>query len=129
MTSSPEGSVHSNAPKGDRPLFVVAAQFPNSESQARAYYDSRNILIQSSELELAAHRFRIVRTKILHVAVIGYSSNEDLKHHINRILTRGDLIELPTDIIDLLSHRLRPIPSASSWIEGTQRSLVQPKRQ
>lgn len=117
-----------NNPEGNHPLFVVAAQFPNSESLSNAYYEARNMIIRSPELELSIHRFQVVRTKILHLTVVGYSSNNELKKHINRILTRGEIVELPIDIIEQLSHYLRPIPSVTSRRERTQRSLVQPRR-
>ena len=98
--------------------YCRAARFDRERDGLRAYTTAQELIFQTP-CDLSAYRLQLSR--IWHVAVVGEAPPEDIDRRIERILARGQVAELPEEVIKLLLERSAQIRSQAPWTEGHYR--------
>src|SRR4051794_17359869 len=108
------------APKEQEPApYYRAARFPSERPAGRAYDRLQEAIFGRSDADLSAFRFQLNR--IYHVAVLGQSPPEDFDRRLQRILSSGEPVSLPYDVLARLHERRRQATQFGPWIEGHYR--------
>ena len=116
---SPEGAPSQQPPEGtpeQEPVpYYHAARFRNEAPARRAYFQAQEILFNTPDADLSAHRFLL--QQIWHVAVLGEPPPEDLAKKLQTAFARGEPTELPPDILKVLTERQQQANRQAPWVE------------
>ena len=116
---SPEGEPRSQPPEGSPEQEPVpyhrAFRFNTERPARRAYFQAQDILFNTPECDLSAYRFLI--RQLWHVAVLGEPPPEELEQKIQGILSRGEPVTLPPEILKLLAEHRAQATKQAPWVE------------
>jgi hypothetical protein len=117
--ASPEGEPRSQPPEGQPEQEPVpyhrASRFRGEGSSRRAYFQAQDVLFNTPECDLSAYRFLL--RQLWHVAVLGEPPPEDLEQKIQGILSRGEPVDLPPEILKVLAERRAQAINQAPWVE------------
>src|SRR5437016_53342 len=85
--------------------YYKAARFGSERPALRVYERLRETLYTTSDVDLSV--YRLLLNRVSHVAVIGEPPPEELDRRISRLLSRGDPVPLPAEVLSSLAERRR----------------------
>src|SRR6266545_2601851 len=105
MPERPRGRDPNRQPRKEQPPkpFHKAARYPNEQS-SEAPYDQSQQAIYETPCDLSAYRLRLGRDLVWHVAVLGTTPPPELVRRIDDILSSGDPVTLPDDVLRYLTE-------------------------
>jgi hypothetical protein len=98
--------------------YIRAARFRSERAAGHVYFQAQELLFREL-CDLSAYRLQLSR--VWHVAVVGEAPPEDLGRRIERILSRGQSVELPKEIAQMLHERSAQMRQQGPWSEGHYR--------
>jgi hypothetical protein len=98
--------------------YIRAARFRSERAAGHVYFQAQELLFREP-CDLSAYRLQL--SQIWHVAVVGEAPPEDLHRRIERILSRGQSVELPEEIVQMLQERGAQMRRQGPWSEGHYR--------
>ncbi len=99
--------------KGPIP-YCRAARFKNEQIARKIYFQAQDA-IETPECDLSAYRFHI--NYIYHVAVLGESPTEELDQKLQTILSPGEPISLPSNVLKVFVERRNKAIKQGPWVE------------
>ena len=116
---SPEQEQEPNQQEGkpeQEPIpYYKAARCKREQVAGEAYFQAQDAIFDTPECDLSVYRFHIRR--IYHLAVLGEPPSEDLKQMLQEILSTGEPVSLPLDILKLLAERRNQAIKRGPWVE------------
>lgn len=106
----PEGK-----PEQEKAPYYKAARFRGEQPAGRAYFQAQDAIFNDPDCDLSAYRFQI--RSIYHVAVLGEPPPEDLEQKLQTILSTGEPVSLPANLLKLLAERREQASNQAPWIE------------
>src|SRR4051812_30396128 len=98
---SPESRPGGGTPEQESGSYQRAAHFFGERPAGRAYSQARDAIFAAKDCDLSVFRVQYDRDWL--VAVLGEPPHETLGRQIDRILSRGEPVTLPADLIQALS--------------------------
>jgi mRNA-degrading endonuclease RelE of RelBE toxin-antitoxin system/PHD/YefM family antitoxin component YafN of YafNO toxin-antitoxin module len=105
--------------------YYRAARYPG-EDVAGIVYNQAQELIYTTPCDLSA--FRLQLRSVWHVALLGSQPPAELADHIDQLLSTGEPITLPEDVLTYLTTRRARATEIGPWVEGHYRQRKRPKR-
>ena len=99
------------------PSFHQAARYPDEQS-SETPYDQAQQTIYETPCDLSIYRLRLGHNLVWHVAVLGSPPPEDLQRRIEEILSTGEPVTLPDDILTHLVQRRAEQSGRGDWAEA-----------
>jgi hypothetical protein len=84
-----------------------------------AYFQSQELVFADERADLSVYRFLL--DQISHVAVLGATPPEEIDTQLRAILSTGDPVLLPSDILTALYGRRAQMKQRGTWVEGHYR--------
>ena len=116
---SPEQENQPNQQEGkpeQEPIpYYKAARFKAEQIAGEAYFQAQAAIFDTPECDLSVYRFHIKR--IYHLAVLGDHPSEDLEQKLQEILSTGEPVSLPPNILKLLAERRSQAIKKGPWVE------------
>jgi hypothetical protein len=100
-----------------RAPYHRAARYPD-EQASEAPYDQAQQTIYETPCDLSVYRLRLGPELTWHVAVLGNPPDEDLNRRIEEILTSGEQVPLPDEVLVQLAARRREQSNRGPWVEA-----------
>src|SRR5438132_1492850 len=116
---SPELPHGEGGPEQQPVPYYKAARFASERPAARTYERLQETLYQTSQTDLSVYRLFLDR--VSHVAVLGQPPPEALDRRITRVLSRGEAVSLPLEVLQALAERRREQIRAGTWVEQHHR--------
>ncbi len=120
MSKEPEGSTPS--PEVPPHSYTLSARYPDEASSAPAYQEAQELIYQHDQLELSVFRLQLRRIEPLpdgwFVSVIGDAPPLEYQQRLRRILSGGEEVDLPEELIAALRRRREELSKMGSWVEG-----------
>ena len=114
---SPEHPPPSDPEREPRP-FCLAARFRAEAVAGRSYARAQQAIF-AADCDLSAYRFLL--DQAWHVAVLGAPPVEELTITLTALLTAGEPVTLPADVVQLLAKRRAEQRRLGPWVEGHYR--------
>lgn len=112
----PRHPEHPPQPEQEPAPYYRAARFPGERPAGRAYVAAQDALFQYPEpVDLSTYRFQLNR--VYHVAVLGQPPPDELDRTLAAILAAGEPVELPAEVLKLLSERRTQATRHGEWVE------------
>ena len=92
-----------------------AVRFKAERPARRAYFQAQDLIFKTPECDLSA--YRLLLEQLWHVAVLGEPPQGDLEQKLQSILSRGEPVSLPPDILKLLTERRNQAIKRGPWVE------------
>jgi hypothetical protein len=105
-------------PEQNEPAYLKAARFPDESSSLIAYSSSQDAI---AKIPCSLSTFRLLLEQVWHVAVLGDVPPDELRSVIEENLASGELVDLPSEIVESLSSRRRAATKIAPWVEGHHR--------
>jgi hypothetical protein len=102
-------------PEQEQTPYYRAARFKGEEPAGKAYFKAQEAIFNVPECDVSTYRFHINR--IWHVAALGDSPPEALDQKLQEILSTGEPVSLPPNLLKLLTERRRQATRQGPWIE------------
>ena len=99
--------------------FAVAARFRTSGRAQAIYKQVEQALYQGEASDLSA--YNIVLDGVPHVVILGDQPTVTLQQQLTRLLTAGQITELPADVVATLRRRREQERGKGQWVEGHYR--------
>src|SRR3954466_4414769 len=112
---SPESGPGGWTPEQESGNYQRAARFFGERPSGRAYSQARNAIFAAEDCDLSVFRVQYDRDWL--VAVLGEPPPEALGRQIARILSRGEPVTLPADLVQALSERRAEMTKLGPWVE------------
>lgn len=115
---SPENPHHTSESfqqKKENPFYYEASRFPNEQFSGLVYFAVQEIVFNATEEDLSAYRFQL--HELWHVAALGAMPAEQVRNQIHQELSKGEIVELPGQIVDALRHRREQQSKIGPWVE------------
>ena len=118
----PEGEHRPDQPSEGTPEqepvpFHRAARFRGERPARRAYFQAQDLIFNTPECDLSA--YRLLLEQLWHVAVLGEPPQGDLEQKLQAILSRGEPVSLPPDILKLLTERRNQATKQAPGLSAT----------
>lgn len=110
--------------RGELPPFHQTAKFDGEESAGSAYHQAQEAIYIGLPNDLSAFRLQLrlasdpTGSLIWHVAILGKEPAADLKQKLEEILSAGQSVDLPEDVLKTLTERRRQANRLGGWVEG-----------
>lgn len=104
--------------------YYQASRYKSERDSRRPYAEAQEVIF-SNEYDLSAFRFQL--DTVYHVAVLGGKPTETVVQIIERILSSGESVELPEEVLDALSARQKQARQIGPWVEGHYDEPVAPR--
>ena len=118
MSKEPEGSP---APEAPRP-YTLAARYADETSSGPPYTEAQELIYRHEQLELSVFRLQLRRIEPLpdgwFVSVVGEEPPVEYQQRLRRILSGGEEVELPADVVQALRKRRAEASRLGDWVEG-----------
>jgi hypothetical protein len=98
--------------------YIRAVRFRSEKAAGHVYFQAQELLFREP-CDLSAYRLQL--SQVWHVTIVGEAPPEDLVRRIERILSRGQSVKLPREIIQMLHERGIQQRQQSPWSEGHYR--------
>jgi hypothetical protein len=110
---------HEDRKEQEQPPYYQAARFEGEHSAGRAYTQAQEVTYRDEACDLSAYRLQLSR--VWHVAVLGAVSSKETDAVLGQILSEGQLVPLPDQLLNLLQERRTQATQHGSWVEGHYR--------
>jgi hypothetical protein len=84
-----------------------------------AYSQMQELIFNNPRADLSVYRFQL--DKVNHVAAVGEPPPEDVQNSLNAILSAGEPVSLPSEILQALYQRRTQMKKHGDWVEGHYR--------
>ena len=111
---SPERTGEEPSKEHEPQPYYQAARFSSEQVAGKAYFLAQRLIYQA-DCDLSSYRFQL--QSIYHVAVLGEQPPDELHHRLANILSGGDIVSLPAEIIKVLQERRAQATKVSPWLE------------
>jgi hypothetical protein len=102
--------------------YSLAARYPDEQSSGQPYQDSQELIFTHEQLELSSFRLQLRRLDTSqdewYVAVVGKEPPQEFDAHFRRILSTGEVVTLPGEVLDQLLKRRAEASKLGTWVEG-----------
>ncbi len=120
MSKEPEGSLR---PEEATPRpYTLAAPYPDEASSAPPYQEAQELIYQHDERALSVFRLQLRRFDPLpdgwFVSVVGDEPPVEYQQHFRRILSGGEEVELPEELIAALRRRREELSKMGNGVKG-----------
>jgi hypothetical protein len=110
-------------PKEEEPKpYSLAARYPDEQSSEHPYYESQQVIFENQQLALSVYRLQLRRLNEVqlqwHVTVVGEQPPTEFDTKFRRILSTGEEVSLPQEVLDALLKRRAQAAQLGSWVEG-----------
>jgi hypothetical protein len=110
-------------PKEEEPKpYSLAARYPDEQSSGQPYQDAQELIFAHEQLELSSFRLQLRRLDLSedewYVAVVGKEPPQAFDAQFRRILSTGESVILPEDVLDQLLKRRAAASKLGTWVEG-----------
>lgn len=109
--------------KKEIPFYYEAARFPNEQFSGLVYFAVQEIVFNATAEDLSAYRFQL--QQLWHVAALGVRPVEKVREGIHQELSKGEIIELPGQIVESLRQRREQQSKLGPWVEGHHRPGIE----
>ena len=120
--SSPERREETPHQEGEPKSYLLAARYPNERASERPYNEAQQAIWDDRRLDLSVYRLQLPHaTKpeyVWHVAFVGEQPPVAADQRFRRILSTGELIELPAKVLGFLRQRRAEASKLGNWVEG-----------
>jgi hypothetical protein len=99
--------------------YVRTSRFNDEIAALTAYAEIQDLLFSDTRWNLST--YRILLNQISHVLVIGARPPEEVDREIAQLLSGGQSVTLPDDVIEVLRRRRDEATKLGSWVEGHYR--------
>ncbi len=124
MSKKERGRVPPPKPEPSQP-YSLAARYPDGQSAEAPYFEAQQVIFDNEQLELSSYRLQLRRLNSeefdWHVAIVGDQPPKEFDQRFRRILSIGELVELPLDVQDFLRRRRSEMTKNAQWTEGHYR--------
>src|SRR5262249_55667191 len=87
------------------------------EQSSEVPYDQAQQAIYETPCDLSVFRLRLGPDLAWHVAALGASPAEELQRRIEAILSTGEPVTLPDDVLGYLAQRRKEQSKQGPWVE------------
>lgn len=119
MSSKEHSETPSSQIQSQGEQYCLATRYRDQHTSGRAYTRAQNTLFSAEGSDLSAYRFQL--DQIWHVAVLGQHPAPELDRRLRLILSGGDPVTLPADILTVLFARRAAATELGPWVERHQR--------
>ncbi len=98
--------------------YCRAAKFPSERVSGAVYFGIQK-LIDRPDVDLSAYRLQI--RSVWHVAVVGEEPAIELAEELEKAFAAGELVDLPSEVLEFMSRRRREQIRHGPWVEGHYR--------
>lgn len=113
---SPEQEHQPEGNQEQEPIpYYKASRFNAERLARRAYFQAQETLFKNPDCDLSA--YRLLLQQIRHVVVLGEPPPEDLEQKLQTILSTGEPVDLPPEILKLLAERRAEATKQAPWVE------------
>jgi len=102
--------------------YALTARYADDRSSEQPYYETQQLIFENQQLDLSAFRLQLRRLDApdvdWFVAIVGTRPASDVDSHFRRILSTGELVNLPEDIQAALFERRAALSTLGPWVEG-----------
>lgn len=110
-------------PKEEEPKpYSLAARYPDDQNSEQPYQEAQELIFEHEQLELSSFRLQLRRLDTpeheWYVAVVGKEPPQEFDAQFRRILSTGELVTLPGDVLDHLLERRAAAAKLGTWVEG-----------
>ena len=102
--------------KEDDNSYHRAARYPGEEVSEQPY-DTMQQLIYEKPCNLSVYRLRLGPQLDYHVAVLGETPPPELQRSIEELLSAGERVTLPQEVLSYLNERRREQQKEGDWVE------------
>ncbi len=96
--------------------YYLASRFSGERPAGRAYFQAQELIFRNDSIaDLSVYRFQL--DKIYHVAVVGEKPPEDFENKLKNILSAGEYVPLPSDVLKTLIIRRWQQIKTGPWVE------------
>jgi hypothetical protein len=95
--------------------YYKAARFNGEQIAGKAYFQAQDAIFNDPGCDLSVYRFQLNR--IYHLAVLGESPSAELAQKLQEILSTGEPVPLPDNILQILSERRNQAIKKGPWVE------------
>jgi hypothetical protein len=99
--------------------YYQAAKFGNEQLAGVVYFQAQEAIYEDEQCDLSAYRLQI--RHIWHVAVIGEQPAIETEQRIGAVLSFGELVTLPPEVLKFLNARRAQTIKEGSWVERHHR--------
>ncbi len=100
------------------PAYHQAARYEDEQLSGEAYFQAQDAVF-AVDVSVSAYRFHL--NQLWHVAVLGETPPEEFAQLIQTILSTGEPITLPPEILTFLNQRRIEANQLGDWVEGHYR--------
>ena len=95
--------------------YYKAARFRAEQIAGKAYFTAQNLIFNDPGCDLSVYRIQLNR--IYHLAALGESPSEELDQKLQEILSTGESVSLPPQILKFLTQRRNQAIKKGPWVE------------
>jgi hypothetical protein len=100
--------------------YYQASRYRTERPALTAYNQAQKVIYgYRGDVDLSAYRFLLHR--LSHVAVVGSQPPDELDQSIKQILSSGESVSLPDDVLRMLLQRRAHAQQVGPWVEGHYR--------
>jgi coenzyme F420-reducing hydrogenase gamma subunit len=103
-------------PESEKAPFHLAARYAD-EHTSETPYDQAQQAIYETPCDLSAYRLRLGEALEWHVAVLGAPPAPELVRRIEAILSTGEPVTLPGELLAYLTARRKEQTQQGEWVE------------
>ncbi len=110
-------------PKEEEPQpYSLAARYTDEQSSEQPYKEAQEVIFENEGLELSSYRLQLRRLDTSpddwYVTIIGKQPPQEFDTQFRRILSTGELVTLPNEVLDYLLERRTQASKLGTWVEG-----------
>lgn len=93
-------------------------RFSGGQTAGRAYFQAQETILEA-DCDLSV--YRLLLTRVWHVAIVGQATPEDLERRLRVILVTGEPVTLPSDVPKMLQERRAQATRFGPWVQRHHR--------
>lgn len=104
-------------------FYNEAARFPSEQFSGLVFFAIQEIVFNATEEDLSAYRFQL--QNLWHVAALGVMPAEEVQEQIHQELLKGEIVDLPDQIVSSLWQRREQQSKLGPWVERHHRPGIE----